>query len=74
MTIEERAKMYAYSVDKNRGKRWCEARKDYFIAATDQFELDIDKACEWWVAKLNSTEPVDFEKWAEDFRKAMKGE
>ena len=37
-------------------------------------EQIINKACEWWVAKLNSIEPVDFEKWVKEFRKAMKGE
>ena len=44
------------------------------MASDNQLKIDTFKACEWWVDKLNSTEPVDFEKWVKEFRKAMKGE
>lgn len=72
MTINERAKEFAQENSKGYNPRL--VAHAYHCGAVDQQNIDIEKAVEWWVAKLNSTEPVDFEKWAEDFRKAMKGE
>lgn len=67
-TIEERAREY-----------WnCDAEDGYIKGATEQKQIDIDKACEWlednainYVGKDGIT---DWRSVFSDFRDAMKGE
>lgn len=91
MTIEERAKGFAYQVDYQIHKddlteveqsiRACGVSTGYIQGATDQQEIDIQKALEW--LKLNVSEYLleNFygEKYIEtdylvkEFEQAMKG-
>lgn len=73
-TIKERAEDYAnenWTLDE--ANFACE--DGYIKGATEQIEIDIEKACEWLknnaVIGLMNEEVDDF---IEDFREAMKGE
>lgn len=77
-TIKERAKKYVNSFrylnleDYDDGLR-CGRNEGYIKGATEQREIDIEKACEYLRFHIFGHYPTR-EKIIEDFRKAMKGE
>lgn len=77
--IKERAEDYAnenWTLDE--ANFACE--DGYIKGATEQIEIDIEKACEWINKNWRGYTGVDrygvinFYGWENDFRKAMKGE
>ena len=77
-TIEERALDYAkiFSIDQY-SPLFDVCQQDYIVGATEQKNIDIDKACEWirnnWRNYIyrDRDDVILFGHWESDFRKAM---
>lgn len=73
-TIEERALEYGKSFEFQKGTRYVSvASKEYVKIATEQREIDIQRAVEWLSSRL-SFPAIDRDMFVASFEQAMKGE